>query len=73
MKLVHTAGGNDGELPAADTCGMDDEEDEDDVTFNDAQGGAGLMGRFQNSFGARRQDDENPFVAVKMSDKMPLT
>lgn len=73
MKLVHTAGGNDGELPAAETCGMDDEEDEDEVTFNDAQRGEGLMGRFQNSFGARRQDDENPFVAVKMSDKMPLT
>ncbi|ESP03535.1 hypothetical protein LOTGIDRAFT_81462, partial [Lottia gigantea] len=31
MKLVETAGGKDGELPAAESCGLDEGEDEDTV------------------------------------------
>ncbi|XP_035825827.1 endosome/lysosome-associated apoptosis and autophagy regulator family member 2 [Aplysia californica] len=74
MKLVETAGGHDGELPAADTCGMED-EDEDDVHFADERTGASFFSKIREKFGSsnRMKDDDNPFVAVKMSEKMSLT
>ena len=55
MKLVETAGGNDGELPAADTCGMDD-DDEDDVTFNDgsARASSNFFNKVKDKFGSNR-------------------
>ncbi|CAL1537489.1 unnamed protein product [Lymnaea stagnalis] len=71
MKLVETAGGQDGELPAADTCGMED--DEEDVHFSD-QRSSSFLGKIKEKFARHpMKDDDNPFVAVKMSEKMSLT
>ena len=40
MKLVADAGSKEGELPAAESCGLSDEEEEqfDSVTFNEGKG-----------------------------------
>ncbi|XP_055882863.1 endosome/lysosome-associated apoptosis and autophagy regulator family member 2-like isoform X1 [Biomphalaria glabrata] len=70
MKLVETAGGHDGEMPAADTCGMED--DEEDVHF--AEQTSSFFGKLKEKFSrAPNKDEDNPFVAVKMSEKMSLT
>lgn len=76
-KLVETAGGQDGEMemPAAETCGMEDGEE--DVHFSSrGSSGSGFMGRFFSKLKgghSNTDDDDNPFVAVKMSEKMSLT
>ncbi|KAH9512534.1 hypothetical protein Btru_038726 [Bulinus truncatus] len=69
MKLVETAGGQDGDLPAADTCGMED--DEEDVHF--AEQTSSFFGRIKDRFSRAGKDDDNPFVAVNMTEKMSLT
>ncbi len=40
MKLVHDSSSRDGELPAAESCGIDDEDEEqfDRVSFNEGKG-----------------------------------
>ncbi|XP_059150434.1 endosome/lysosome-associated apoptosis and autophagy regulator family member 2-like isoform X2 [Physella acuta] len=71
MKLVETAGGHDGELPAAETCGMED--DEEDVHFVDHKS-ISFLGKIKEKFSKNpMKEDDNPFVAVKMSEKMSLT
>lgn len=47
MKLVETAGGHDGELPAAETCGMED--DEEDVHFVDHKS-TSFLGKIKEKF-----------------------
>uniref|UniRef100_A0A0B7AI94 MRH domain-containing protein n=1 Tax=Arion vulgaris TaxID=1028688 RepID=A0A0B7AI94_9EUPU len=72
MKLVETAGGQDGEMPAADTCGMED--DEEDVHFAEAGVSSSFLSKIREKFYSKRiKDDDNPFMAVKMSEKMSLT
>ncbi|CAG5119804.1 unnamed protein product, partial [Candidula unifasciata] len=72
MKLVATSGGNEGELPAADTCGMED--DEEDVHYQSQRATATFFDKIKNKFFVGTfKDDENPFVAVRMSEKMSLT
>ncbi|KAK3769646.1 hypothetical protein RRG08_004898 [Elysia crispata] len=76
-KLVETAGGQDGEMemPAAETCGMEDGEE--DVHFSSKSHSSGsfmkrLFGKLSSGRHIR-EDEDNPFVAVKMSEKMSLT
>ncbi|BFZ08340.1 hypothetical protein BsWGS_11379 [Bradybaena similaris] len=72
MKLVETAGGQEGEMPAADTCGMED--DEEDVHFAEPGPSASFLGKIRNKLSSKRmKDEDNPFMAVKMSEKMSLT
>ncbi|GFR88566.1 UPF0577 protein KIAA1324-like homolog [Elysia marginata] len=78
-KLVETAGGQDGEMemPAAETCGMEDgEEDVHFSGYGKESSDSSFMGRFFTKFrGGRKNgdDEDNPFVAVKMSESMSLT
>ncbi|GFO06316.1 upf0577 protein kiaa1324-like homolog isoform x2, partial [Plakobranchus ocellatus] len=75
-KLVETAGGQDGEMemPAAETCGMEDGEE--DIHFSGGRrsdGSGGFFGKIRDklSMGRKNQDeDANPFVAVQMSKKL---
>ncbi|BFZ10557.1 hypothetical protein BsWGS_13596 [Bradybaena similaris] len=72
MKLVETSGGHEGELPAADTCGMED--DDEDVHYPEHRVALSFFGKIKDKFFINRfKDDENPFVAVRMSEKMSLT
>lgn len=52
MKLVETAGGQDGELPAVETCGMED--DEEDVHFSDPGTSSSFLDRVREKFSSRR-------------------
>ncbi|KAL5013570.1 hypothetical protein ScPMuIL_007840 [Solemya velum] len=66
IKLVETAGGQDGELPGVDSCGLEDGED-DDVEFKESRGRK-FFKRFKS-----KKDEENPFEAVRLQEKTPLT
>lgn len=52
MKLVETAGGQEGEMPAADTCGMED--DEEDVHFAEPGPSASFLGKIRNKLSSKR-------------------
>ena len=60
MKLVEGGkGGRDGELPAAETCGLDDEDEEeedqqfDSVEFKSQSKTSKLFGKLKSSLGKR--------------------
>jgi len=73
MKLVGTSGGRDGELPAAETCALDEGEDDeqfDAVKFQESKGK-----RFFNKLKSMtsKGEDDNPFETIRLSEKDPLT
>lgn len=79
-KLVESAGGRDGELPGVESCGMEEGEEDDAVHFADNSGPRLLqkirlkISGVKNKFTMERlSDDDNPFMAVQMHEKLPLT
>ncbi|XP_076447212.1 endosome/lysosome-associated apoptosis and autophagy regulator family member 2-like [Babylonia areolata] len=70
-KLVETAGGQDGELPGVETCGMEEGEEEDAVHFTNSKGPRLLQKMRQKMRRSRSKDDS--FAAVRMHEKLPLT
>ncbi|XP_046342668.1 endosome/lysosome-associated apoptosis and autophagy regulator family member 2-like isoform X1 [Haliotis rufescens] len=77
MKLVETAGGRDGELPGVESCGLE-EDDEEAVHFPDKN--TSIFQKIKNKITSGGKvsdddfaDDDNPFIAVKMQEKLPLT
>ncbi|XP_013411931.1 UPF0577 protein KIAA1324-like homolog isoform X2 [Lingula anatina] len=68
MKLVEGSG-QDGELPAAETCALDEGEDEvmDSVKFS----GKGFFKKLKSMAG--KTDDDNPFESIKLTEKSSLT
>ncbi|XP_050414359.1 endosome/lysosome-associated apoptosis and autophagy regulator family member 2 isoform X2 [Patella vulgata] len=73
MKLVETAGGREGELPAAESCGLDDEDDDEAVHFSESKGVKLFQKLRIKMGGGSSKDDDNPFVAVRVHEKVPLT
>ncbi|XP_070192640.1 endosome/lysosome-associated apoptosis and autophagy regulator family member 2-like isoform X3 [Littorina saxatilis] len=79
-KLVESAGGRDGELPGVESCGMEEGEEDESVHFSDSKGPKLLqkirlkISGVKNKFTMEElSDDDNPFVAVRMHEKLPLT
>ncbi|KAL8583433.1 hypothetical protein ACOMHN_057889 [Nucella lapillus] len=79
-KLVESSGGRDGELPGVESCGMEEGEEDESIHFSDRKGPKLLqkirlkISGLKNKFTMEElSDDENPFVAVQMHEKLPLT
>ncbi|XP_076469611.1 endosome/lysosome-associated apoptosis and autophagy regulator family member 2-like isoform X2 [Babylonia areolata] len=72
-KLVESSGGRDGELPGVESCGMEEGEEDESVHFADHKGPRLLQKIRLKISGIKNKDDDNPFVAVQMHEKLPLT
>ncbi|XP_064632414.1 endosome/lysosome-associated apoptosis and autophagy regulator family member 2-like isoform X4 [Lineus longissimus] len=70
MKLVTASNTKDGELPAAETCALDEDEDDDqfDVKYKESKG----KKLFNKLIAMAGKGDDNPFESIKLTDKAPL-
>ncbi|XP_014663683.1 PREDICTED: UPF0577 protein KIAA1324-like homolog isoform X2 [Priapulus caudatus] len=71
-RLMQGSSGKEGELPAAETCAIDDDEEEqyDSIEFSNSQGNK-LLNKLSKSFKGKESFD-NPFESIKLSEKTPV-
>ncbi|XP_041348506.1 endosome/lysosome-associated apoptosis and autophagy regulator family member 2-like isoform X2 [Gigantopelta aegis] len=70
-KLIENSGGKDGELPGAESCGLDEGDEEESVQFQ--EGGRSFFQKLKSKIASSSKDDDNPFTSVQLHEKLPLT